>query len=103
MRRSLSLVTLCGAASIALTPMLRGQATAQVPASEYTVRRARVITKLPNGILLVPPKFDVKAEDQHGFHQNPDFYYLSGLGNALRAVLLIDGPRPQSLLFVTPL
>ena len=105
MRQNFLLVVaaVVGATSLLPGEVLSGQAPLEVPSGEYAARRARVTKNLPDGILLVPSRFDIKAEDQHGFHQNPDFYYLSGLGNALRTVLVIDGPRQRSLLFVAPL
>lgn len=103
MRLWLALATVVSTASLVPITVLPGQESQQVPSSEYGARRERVTEHLSDGILLVPSRFEIKAEDQHGFFQNPDFYYLSGLGNALRTVLVIDGPRQRSLLFVAPL
>jgi Xaa-Pro aminopeptidase len=99
-RQWLELATVVGTASLVPTMVLAGQESQAVPSREYQARRDRVTERLSDGILLVPSRFELKSEDQHGFFQNPDFYYLSGLGNALRTVLVIDGPRHRSLLFV---
>ena len=104
MKRCLRLVLGTFSAGNLLFPSTgTGQASVQVASTEYPERRAKVTAALQQGILIVPSKFDIKAEDQHGFHQNADFYYLSGLGNTPRMVLLIDGPRQQSVLFIAPL
>jgi Xaa-Pro aminopeptidase len=92
-----------GAIILGCTHLLHGQTEPVVPIEEYAARRASVAKDLADGILLVPSRFDWKAEDQHGYQQSADFYYLSGLGNVLRAILVLDGPRQQSLLFVAPL
>jgi Xaa-Pro aminopeptidase len=102
-RLRLAPATVLAMASLVPIGVLPAQDSQQVPSREYGARRERVARRLPDGILLVPSRFELKAEDQHGFFQNPDFYYLSGLGNALRTILLVDGPRQRSLLFVAPL
>lgn len=103
MRQYLRLVLgTIGVFTLLSTSTAKGQTPAQVPSSDFSVRRAKVAAALPHAVLVVPSRFEPKAEDQHGFRQNPDFYYLSGLGNAPGMVLLIDGPRQRSILFVGP-
>jgi Xaa-Pro aminopeptidase len=38
----------------------------------------------------------------HGFHQDPTFYYYTGLANVVGAILALDGPTKESYLFVPP-
>ena len=40
------------------------------------------------------------AENEHGFRQNAQFYYLTGLENAVGALLVMDSRRHESWLFV---
>jgi len=72
------------------------------PATEYQARRQRIMAQLPNGILLLHAKASLFNVDQlllFGFHQDPTFYYFSGLPNTVSAILAIDGRKKQSWLF----
>jgi len=42
------------------------------------------------------------AENEDGFRQNAGFYYLTGLENAVGALLVMDSRRQESWLFVPP-
>jgi Xaa-Pro aminopeptidase len=99
----LALAALIFAGMVISAPPLLGQEPAEVSSREYVKRRANVCAALSHGLLLVPSRFDLKAENEHGFRQNADFYYLSGLGNTLRAILVLDCPAQRSFLFVAPL
>ena len=73
------------------------------PASEYQARRAAVMQKLPDGILLLHANTSLFSIDQiasNGFHQDPTFYYFTGLPNVLSAILAIDGRKKETWLFV---
>jgi Xaa-Pro aminopeptidase len=76
------------------------QSSAPDSFAEFQARRQRVLDRLPRALLFVPSRSTAKADDQHGFIQEPDFYYLTGLADAIGAVLLLDGPRRESWLFV---
>ena len=103
MRQYLRLVLVTiGIGALLSTSTARCQTPVQVPSGDFPARRAKVAASLPHAVVVVPSRFEPKAEDQHGFRQNPDFYYLTGLGNAPGMVLLIDGPRQRSILFVGP-
>src|ERR1700688_4082838 len=62
-------------------------------------RRQRAATALHDGILLLHAKstLDFAAD---GFRQEPFFYYFTGLGNTVGAVLAIDGKSGESWLFL---
>ena len=64
-------------------------------------RRQRAATALHDGILLLHAKstLDFAAD---GFRQEPFFYYFTGLGNTVGAVLAIDGKMGESWLFLPP-
>jgi len=59
--------------------------------------------RLPDGIVLLHARSALVNQDQlltHGFHQDPSFYYFTGLPNAVGAILAVDGPARESWLFV---
>lgn len=66
--------------------------------SEYAARRARLMDKIPDGAAVIlgarPPA------GYHPFVQSNDFLYLCGV-EAPNAVLVVDGKRKESLLFMT--
>lgn len=66
---------------------------------EIQQRRIRAMQALPNGLLLFPANTRIKSYEQHGFIQNTAFYYLTGLGNSIGAVLVLDAKRGKSILF----
>lgn len=66
--------------------------------SEYAGRRARFMDKLADGAAVI-----LGAQPPAGYHpfvQSNDFLYLSGV-EAPNAVLVVDGKRRESLLFLT--
>lgn len=66
--------------------------------SEYAARRARVMDRIPDGAAIF-----LGAQPPAGYHpfvQSNDFFYLCGV-EAPNAVLVIDGKRRESLLFLT--
>ncbi len=74
-----------------------------LPAGEYQARRHAIMEKLPNGILLLHAKAALFNVDQlllYGFHQDPTFYYFTGLPNVVSAILAIDGRKKETWLFV---
>jgi Xaa-Pro aminopeptidase len=73
------------------------------PATEYQARREAIMKKVPDGILLIHANtslFSIDGISSNGFHQDPTFYYFTGLPNALSAILAIDGRKKESWLFV---
>jgi len=66
--------------------------------SEYASRRAKLMEKIPDGVAIIlgatPPTSDKQ------FHQNNDFFYLSGV-EIPNAVLIIDGLHKESILLFT--
>ncbi len=70
------------------------------PVQEFIDRRQAAYDIYPDGIILIPSNSRPRSMEQHGFIQNTLFYYYTGLSNAIGAVLVIDGPRKKSLLFV---
>ena len=69
---------------------------------ELRMRRTAVLERIGDGLLLIHAAGGMKRWEESGFHQDPSFYYLTGLINAQNAVLLLDGAHRVSWLFVPP-
>ena len=80
-----------------LSPSLAG---AQVTPTEFEERRQFLLQSYPDGIVILTAKFDVKPWAQDGFRQDQSFYYYTGLENQIGAILLLDGVRGESTLFL---
>src|SRR5215831_11873620 len=74
----------------------------QFAPSDFDARRRAAMEKCPDGILLLHSNSGLKHWDEFGFHQDPSFYYFTGLANLHGAILAIDGEARQSWLFVAP-
>jgi Xaa-Pro aminopeptidase len=62
-------------------------------------RRQRAAAAFRDGILLLHASSELDPAAD-GFRQNPFFYYFTGLGNTVGAVLAIDGKSGESWLFL---
>jgi Xaa-Pro aminopeptidase len=78
----------------------RGQATPIAPVATLSARRARVMQVAGNGILLVRSTPTIMRASENGIRQDPLFLYLTGLPNAVGAVLAIDVTKRETWLFV---
>jgi len=67
---------------------------------EFQARRKAALEKVPDGIVLLRTSWGLKHWDESGFHQDPSFYYFTGLANAHGAILALDGTKKESWLFV---
>jgi Xaa-Pro aminopeptidase len=67
--------------------------------ADFAERRHRAAKEFHDGILLLhaTSEFNPAAD---GFHQEPFFYYFTGLENTVGAVLAIDGKSNESWLFL---
>ena len=74
--------------------------TQQLDTAELQARRHSAMEKIPDGIVLIHSASGFKRWDEFGLHQDPNFYYFTGLPNALGAVLAIDGTSKESWLFL---
>jgi len=50
--------------------------------------------------MVLRTSWGLKHWDESGFHQDPSFYYFTGLANAHGAILALDGTKKESWLFV---
>jgi len=95
-RRSVTLVA-------ALALVVEGVAAQEPPRAEtsaFRARREQAMNQAPDGILLVRARTTVMSEYEDAFRQEPAFYYLTGLGNAVGALLVLDARRRETWLFV---
>ncbi len=75
----------------------------KIPFDEFYQHRQNLLAQLPDGILLLHARNLFVNEDElvsHGFQQNPSFFYFTGLGSAVNAILALDGGTKESWLFV---
>jgi Xaa-Pro aminopeptidase len=80
--------------------LLFGLSAPQIPSSEYHARRERLLSSHSEGIVLLHARPAEAALDSHNFKQSASFFYFTGLANQPSAILALDGPRRESLLFV---
>lgn len=77
-----------------------GAAQAGHAAATFRARRDRAMGATADALVLVRSRSSVMAENEDGFRQNPAFYYLTGLENAVGCLLVMDSRRHESWLFV---
>ncbi|TDI69840.1 MAG: M24 family metallopeptidase [Bacteroidetes bacterium] len=75
---------------------------AQIPQSEIEQRRATILNYADDGIVLLKANASAKEMEQWGWIQNASFYYFSSLGNQPSAILVLDGLKQESHVFVPP-
>ena len=73
---------------------------APIPASEHALRRERLMNAFPEGIVLLHARSTPASLGEPSFKQDANFLYFTGLPNQIAAILALDGPRKESLLFV---
>ena len=66
--------------------------------ADFAERRQRAANEFHDGILLLHASSELNASAD-GFHQDPYFYYFTGLENTVGALLAIDGKSNESWLF----
>src|ERR1700683_5376332 len=71
-----------------------------------THRRAAGLAQFRHGIVLLHSAPGFKRWEYSGCRQDASFYYFTGMANLHDAILAVDGPRHETILFVhvyTPL
>ncbi len=93
---------LCGSLLLSTTvaPCVGAQATPIAPAATLAARRAHVMATAGSGILLVRSTTTIMRASENGLRQDPMFLYLTGLPNAVGAILAIDIVKRETWLFV---
>jgi Xaa-Pro aminopeptidase len=69
-------------------------------ADTFRERRERAIEAAQNGILLIRARPTEAQERESGFRQDSTFYYLTGVYNAVGALLALDADTRETWLFV---
>ncbi len=87
------------AGCILLIVFIASSGTAAIANDVGRERRQRAAAAFHDGVLLLHAnsELDLTAD---GFRQDPFFYYFTGLGNTVGAVLAIDGKSGESWLFL---
>ncbi|MBI3790903.1 MAG: aminopeptidase P family protein [Gemmatimonadetes bacterium] len=88
------------ALALVLAATLAGAARAQSAAQPFAGRRDRALDRAGTALVIVPSRASFLADDQKGFVQAADFYYLTGLEDVMGAVLVLDGRDRSTHLFV---
>lgn len=86
--------------SIFIQVSLFAQGTPGLDARAYEARRQAVMHALPDGLIMLQARTDVKRFTETGLHQDLDFYYLTGLEHMLGAILVLDGSADSTWLFL---
>ncbi|KAI5838974.1 peptidase M24, structural domain-containing protein [Morchella snyderi] len=77
----------------------RGEVTPGISALEYAMRRAKLAAELPDNSIAIIPSSHVKYRSGpvfYDFHQNPDFYYLTGfLEPEAVCVIIKESGQPE--------
>ena len=73
----------------------------ELPQAEFAARRAEAMRRMADGVLLLPSRtLGAGNLVQHGYLQDPNFFYFTNLPNAAGTVLAIDGAAKETWLFV---
>jgi Xaa-Pro aminopeptidase len=97
----LAAVALCGNAPAAsAAPVSPTSTSPSVPLAELAKRRNAVLAQFRDGIVLLHSSSGFKRWEDAGFRQDASFYYLTGMANLQDAILAVDGPRHETVLFV---
>jgi hypothetical protein len=75
---------------------------ADVSPLELKARRAELMRRFPNGIVLLHARSDFISQTawyQPSFHEDPSFYYFFGGGINLSSILAVDGTNRETWLF----
>ncbi|MGI8618234.1 MAG: aminopeptidase P family protein [Gemmatimonadaceae bacterium] len=78
------------------------EARAQIPETEYAQRRSAVAERMRDGFMVIPGAPE-PAHDYEDFAQEPNFFYLTGIGEPGAALVLVkQGATHSATLFVQP-
>src|SRR5262245_3576208 len=89
--------------AIALTAASRSLSSQGIPRAEFVARRSELMRRLPNGIVLLHSETGDKPEGEPSFIQNSTFLYFTGQPGLPSAVLALDAPARETVLFLPPI
>ena len=98
--RYLKLTAILTLAVLTLEVSGSAQSSPSMPNATFRARRDRAMQAAADGIILIRSRASVMAWNEVAFRQDPTFYYLTGLANAVGALLVLDSGRHESWLFV---
>ena len=75
---------------------------ASIPQETYCARREAVLEAIGGGVAVLPAGDD-NASLQHAWSPNWNFYYLCGVEDEPGAILLLDGGKRETVLYLRPL
>jgi len=73
---------------------------ADVAPAEFKARRAELIRRFPDGIVLLHARADWLQWNSWAFREDPSFYYFFGGGDYINSILALDGASRETWLFV---
>jgi Xaa-Pro aminopeptidase len=76
------------------------QPNPSAPIATFRTRRDLAMQAAADAIILIRSRPSVMTLNEVAFRQDPTFYYLTGLANAVGALLVLDARRHESWLFV---
>jgi Xaa-Pro aminopeptidase len=100
---ALNLGMLATAARGATTLSVPTSSSPTVPLAELMQRRAAALAQFKDGIVLLHSSSGFKRWEDAGFRQDANVYYLTGMPNLQDAIVALDGPRRETILFVGPM
>jgi Xaa-Pro aminopeptidase len=71
-----------------------------VAPAEFQARRAELIRRYPDGIVLLHARADFYGWDTFNFREDASFYYFLGGGEYISSILAMDGTSRETWLFV---
>jgi Xaa-Pro aminopeptidase len=92
--------TAVGASAGDTTLSAATSANPTVALAELTQRRDAGLARFHDGIVLLHSSSGLKRWEDAGYRQDANFYYLTGMANLQDAILALDGPRRETLLFI---
>jgi len=72
------------------------------PVEEFQERRQKAMEVLPDGLIIFQAETEPKSYVEYAYLQEPNFYYFTGLGSVMSAILVLDGMQKKSYLFAPP-
>lgn len=96
------LIGACGRVPGPEAPVMSIPDAAPVASEEFAIRRAALLARLSDGVVLLQARPAEKSMEEWGFVQDAAFLYYSGLPEVPSAILALDGPARASHLFLPP-
>lgn len=73
---------------------------ADVSRTEFKARRTELMSRFPDGIVLLHARAASVPWDTFAFREEPSFYYFLGEGTYTSSILALDGTSRETWLFI---